>query len=181
MVVSIDIDYHFLFDLDLTPSCILGVNLTKEVSKMVDLTITQVAAKYNINPDTVRYYERVGLIPKVPRKENGNRYYPDSLQHWLEMLVCLRHSGVSVEVLHDYTELILQGDATLETRKELLQEQVAVLKQRQADIQRSIERLEHKISLYESGEIKQDKSYFKEYHIAEQIAKERGESGESKA
>lgn len=49
MVVSISTDYHFLFDLDLTPSCILGVNLTKEVSKMADLTITQVAAKYNLN------------------------------------------------------------------------------------------------------------------------------------
>ena len=49
MVVSIGTDYHFLFDLDLTPSCILRVNLTKEVSKMADLTITQVAAKYNLN------------------------------------------------------------------------------------------------------------------------------------
>jgi len=147
---------------------------------MADLTITQVAAKYNINTDTVRYYERIGLMPKVPRQKNGNRYYPESLQHWLEMLVCLRHSGVSVEVLHDYTELILQGDSTLETRKELLKEQVQVLLKRQADLQRSIERLQHKISLYESGEIKEEKSYFKEYKIAEQIAAERQDADDRK-
>ncbi len=44
----------------------------------MNLTITQVSEKYNITPDTLRYYERIGLLPNVPRQSNGNRYYDDS-------------------------------------------------------------------------------------------------------
>ena len=81
---------------------------------MADLSITQVSQKYDITPDTLRYYERIGLIPKVPRKANGNRYYNEGMQGWIEMIVCLRHSGVTVEALIDYAQMLQQGDATLD-------------------------------------------------------------------
>lgn len=132
---------------------------------MADLTITDISKKYNLKPDTLRYYERIGLIPAVPRKKNGNRYYNEGMQNWIEMIVCLRHSGVSVEVLADYAELIQQGDSTLQAREDLLKEQLAMLEEKKRNLNRSIKRLEHKISLYESGEIKQGKSYFEEYKI----------------
>lgn len=133
----------------------------------MNLTITQVSEKYNITPDTLRYYERIGLLPKVPRQSNGNRYYDDSVQEWIEMIVCLRHSGVPVEKIVDYAEMIQKGDSTLQAREDLLKEQLANLKEKQHNLNRSIARLEHKISLYESGEIKQYKSYFIEYKIME--------------
>lgn len=132
---------------------------------MTDLTITDVSKKYNLKPDTLRYYERIGLIPAVPRKKNGNRYYNDGMQKWIEMIVCLRHSGVSVEVLTDYAELIQQGDATLQAREDLLKEQLSLLEEKKYNLNRSIKRLKHKISLYETDEIKQGKSYFEEYKI----------------
>jgi MerR family transcriptional regulator, aldehyde-responsive regulator len=50
---------------------------------MTDLTITDVSEKYHLKPDTLRYYERIGLIPAVPRKKNGNRYYNEGLQKWI--------------------------------------------------------------------------------------------------
>lgn len=133
----------------------------------MNLTITQVSEKYNITPDTLRYYERIGLLPKVPRQSNGNHYYDDSVQEWIEMIVCLRHSGVPVEKLIDYAEMIQKGDSTLQAREDLLKEQLANLKEKQHNLNRSIARLEHKISLYESGEIKQHKRYFTEYKIME--------------
>ncbi|RVU77514.1 MULTISPECIES: MerR family transcriptional regulator [Lactobacillus] len=132
---------------------------------MADLTITEISKKYNLKPDTLRYYERIGLIPAVPRKKNGNRYYNEGMQNWIEMIVCLRHSGVSVEALADYAELIQQGDATLDARENLLKEQLTMLEEKKKNLNRSINRLKHKISLYESGEIKQGKSYFEEYKI----------------
>lgn len=132
---------------------------------MTDLTITDVSKKYNLKPDTLRYYERIGLIPKVPRKRNGNRYYNEGMQKWIEMIVCLRHSGVSVEALTDYAELIQQGDATLQAREDLLKEQLSLLEEKKYNLNRSIKRLKHKISLYKTGEIKQGKSYFEEYKI----------------
>lgn len=47
---------------------------------MSDMTITEVSRKYHINAATLRYYEQIGLLPKVPRRANGNRYYDDHLQ-----------------------------------------------------------------------------------------------------
>lgn len=132
---------------------------------MSDLSITQISQKYDISPDTLRYYERIGLIPKVPRKSNGNRYYNEGMQGWIEMIVCLRHSGVTVEALIDYAQMLEQGDATLEAREELLKEQLSILEGTKHNLDRSINRLKHKISLYETGKIKKGKSYFEEYKI----------------
>lgn len=132
---------------------------------MSDLSITQISQKYDISPDTLRYYERIGLIPKVPRKSNGNRYYNDGMQGWIEMIVCLRHSGVTVEALIDYAQMLQQGDATLKAREDLLKEQLSLLEEKKHNLNRSIKCLKHKISLYESGEIKKGKSYFEEYKI----------------
>lgn len=76
---------------------------------MTELTITEAAEKYQISPDTLRYYERIGLLPAVPRTPSGRRCYPEDVQKWLEMIICLRHSGVGVEKLLDYVSLIQQG------------------------------------------------------------------------
>ena len=132
---------------------------------MADLTITQVSKKYDIKPDTLRYYERIGLLPTIPRKSNGNRYFNKGMQGWIEMIVCLRHSGVPVEKLIDYADMLRAGDSTLQAREDLLKEQLKELEDKKKDLNRSIDRLKHKISLYESGEIKENKSYFEEYKI----------------
>lgn len=132
---------------------------------MPDLTITDVSKKYDISSDTLRYYERIGLIPQVPRKKNGNRYYTEGMQGWIEMIVCLRHSGVTVEALIDYAQMLQKGDSTLEAREALLREQLSLLEEKKFNLNRSINRLKHKISLYETGKIKKGKSYFEEYKI----------------
>ncbi|MFK3587316.1 MerR family transcriptional regulator [Lactobacillus sp. 23-2] len=132
---------------------------------MPDLSITEISKKYDITPDTLRYYERIGLIPEVLRKENGNRYYNEGMQGWIEMIVCLRHSGVTVEALIDYAKMLQEGDSTLEAREDLLKEQLEMLEEKKRNLNRSIKRLKHKISLYETGEIKKGKSYFEEYKI----------------
>ena len=132
---------------------------------MADLTITQMSKKYRIKTDTLRYYERIGLLPPVPRKANGNRYYNEGLQDLLEMIICLRHSDVPVETLIDYTQLLQQGDATLQARQDLLEEQLAILKEKQAALQRAVNRLAFKVKLYQTGEIKKNKNYFHQLHI----------------
>lgn len=133
---------------------------------MAQLTITELSQKYSITADTIRYYERIGLMPAVPRGANGNRYYDEEMQDWVEMLVCLRHSGISVSVLQEYVRQLQLGDQTLESRQALLENQLNVLLEKQASLQRSSKRLQHKISLYKTGEIKQRKNYFEEYGIA---------------
>lgn len=128
-------------------------------------TISQVAEIYKINPTTLRYYERIGLLPPIPRQPNGNRYFTDDLNKWLEMIICLRHSGVPIEALIEYSQMVLEGEATLTARENLLRQQRDLLLEKQANLQRSIDRLNHKIGLYESGVIAKEESYYREYGI----------------
>lgn len=128
-------------------------------------TISEVSEKYQISSSTLRYYERIGLLPNIPRQANGNRYFTDQLLNWLEMIICLRYSGVPIEKLIEYAKLIQKGDDTIATREALLREQLAELYQKRVNLQRSIQRLEDKIALYESGEITQESSYFEAYQI----------------
>lgn len=81
------------------------------------------------------------------------------------MVICLRHSGVTVESLIDYAQMLAQGDSTLDAREALLKEQLSLLEEKKHNLNRSIKRLKYKISLYETGEIKKGKSCFEEYKI----------------
>lgn len=128
-------------------------------------TITEVSKKYDINANTLRYYERIGLLPNIPRQPNGNRYFTEKILNWLEMIICLRHSGVPIEALIDYAKLLQMGSKTIEARENLLREQLEGLYLKKVNLQRSIKRLEHKIGLYESKEILEEQSYFEEYGI----------------
>ena len=118
------------------------------------MTITEVSKKYEITPDTLRYYERIGLIPPVPRTKGGIRDYDEQSCRWLEMMKCMRRAGVQIEALIEYVALFKQGDETLDARKKILIEQRNQLADRMEDMQASLERLNEKIRLYESGLMK---------------------------
>lgn len=75
------------------------------------MTIAEVVNKYGLSADTLRYYERVGIIPPVPRK-NGIRNYDDESCRWIELMRCLRSAGVSIDALIEFVTLYLQGDST---------------------------------------------------------------------
>ena len=87
------------------------------------MTIKEVSEKYDISPDTLRYYERIGLIPKVPRNKNGIRDYDEESCGWIELMKCMRKAGVQIEALIEYVSLFKEGDSTINARKEILIEQ----------------------------------------------------------
>lgn len=115
------------------------------------MTIAEVSRKYDISPDTLRYYEKIGLLPPVPRTKSGIRDYDESSCGWIELMKCMRSAGVQIEALIRYVELYQQGDETLTAREELLKEQRRQLTARMDDMQHSLDRLNHKIDLYEKG------------------------------
>lgn len=115
------------------------------------MTIGEVSRKYDISADTLRYYERIGLIPPVPRTSGGLRDYDEASCGWIELMKCMRASGVQIEALVEYAALFQQGDETIERRKQLLLEQRELLMGRMAEMQRSLERLNGKIVRYEQG------------------------------
>lgn len=113
------------------------------------MTIAEVARQYGLTPDTLRYYERVGLIPAVNRTSGGIRNYQEEDCRWIEFIKCMRASGLPVEVLVEYVALFQQGEHTAEARKQLLIRQRDVLRERIDEMQRTLERLEGKIQRYE--------------------------------
>lgn len=115
------------------------------------MTIKEVAEKYDISADTLRYYERVGMIPKVTRRPNGIRDYQESDLGWVELAICMRSAGLPIEVMIEYVKLYKEGDNTIPARLELLQEQMNALKEQKAQIESAVERLAYKISKYEEA------------------------------
>ena len=75
------------------------------------MTIAEVSRKYDISADTLRYYERIGLIPPVPRTRGGLRDYGEESCGWIQLMKCMRAAGVQIEALIEYVDLFPQGPA----------------------------------------------------------------------
>lgn len=113
------------------------------------MTIAQVSQKYGVSADTLRYYERIGLIPPVHSSAGGIRDYDETDCGWVEFIKCMRAAGLPIEALIEYVALFQQGDDTLCARKALLLEQREQLAQRIADLQAVLDRLNRKIQVYD--------------------------------
>lgn len=81
------------------------------------MTIAEVAKKYGLTADTLRYYERLGLLPNVRRTSGGIRDYSEEDCHWVDYIKCMRAAGVSVETLIEYVKLFHEGAETIQARK----------------------------------------------------------------
>lgn len=112
------------------------------------MTIKEVSEKYDVSADTIRYYERIGLIPHVPRKPNGIRDFDEDSCGWIHFIKCMRNAGVQVEALIEYVTLFFQ-EGTEEARKAILIEQRARLAEKLAVLQDTMERLDYKINHYD--------------------------------
>lgn len=109
----------------------------KEVSQVIGLSA-----------DTLRYYERIGVIPPVKRDKNGYRdYRPDDLNR-LFLAKCLKNAGLSVEALIDFAKLGQSGESE-QAQKAILQDQLEELDQKLAEMQRTRDLLQHKIDTFE--------------------------------
>ena len=115
------------------------------------MTIAEVSKKYELSADTLRYYERIGLVPPGPRNKSGIRDYDTESCQWVELMKCMRSAGVQIEALIEYVALFQQGDETIGARKALLIEQRDQLVERMAEMQRSLDRLNDKIERYDQG------------------------------
>ena len=125
------------------------------------MTIKEVSEKYNISSDTLRYYERIGMIPEVTRTAGGIRDYQESDLSWVELVICMRKAGVSVESLIEYVKMCMQGDKTFSARLHLLQEEKEKLEEQRSQLETAMKRLDYKISRYQkavdTGELNWDK------------------------
>jgi MerR family transcriptional regulator, aldehyde-responsive regulator len=121
------------------------------------MKIAEVSEEYGISTDTLRYYERIGLIPPVHRTGSGIRDYNDLDLRRVDFIKCMRSAGLPVEVLIEYVGLVQQGDPTIQARKEILKEQREQLTARMREMQKTLDILDHKIEVYENAVLKKEK------------------------
>ncbi len=115
------------------------------------MTIKEVCEKYDITPDTLRYYERVGVIPEVNRTKGGIRDFSEEDIKWVENAICMRSAGVPVEMLIEYVKLYREGDSTMEARKNLLVEARVAVQENLNKYQATMDKINYKISRYEEA------------------------------
>lgn len=115
------------------------------------MKIAEVSEQSGLSPDTLRYYERIGLLPPVNRNENGIRDYSDLDVRRVNFVKCMRSAGLTIDVLIEYYGLVRQGDETIGARKEILVKQREELLTRMAEMQKTLDLLNYKISVYENA------------------------------
>ena len=122
------------------------------------MKIAEVSEKYGLSVDTLRYYERVGLIPPVHRNDGGIRDYSELDLRRVDFIKCMRGAGLPVEVLIEYIALVQRGDKTIEARREILIEQRELLVVRMKEMQKTLDLLDHKIEVYENAVLKKEQA-----------------------
>ena len=115
------------------------------------MTINEVCKKYDISADTLRYYERVGVIPEVNRTKRGIRDYTEQDMKWVENAICMRSAGVPVEMLIEYVKLFQEGDSTIAARRDLLIEARVEVQKNLDKYQVTMDKLNYKIAKYEEA------------------------------
>ncbi len=113
------------------------------------MNIKQVSEEMGISADTLRYYERIGLIPPVNRTKGGIRDYTEEDLKWVDFTICMRNAGLSIESLIEYIRLSSEGEATVFERRKLLIEESELLTKKIAEMQECLERLQGKIKKYD--------------------------------
>lgn len=113
------------------------------------MTIKEASKKTGISIDNLRYYERIGLIPEVPRTESGIRDYDEMSISWIEFAMKFKKAGVSLEAIREYIQLALQGESTKAARRDILLETKEGLEKKLHDIQETMDVINFKIDTYD--------------------------------
>ena len=134
------------------------------------MKIADVSVRYGVSADTLRYYERIGLIPTVHRDDNGIRDYNEIDLRRVEFIKCMRSAGLPIEALVKYMRLVQKGDRTSGARKQILVEQRELLAGRMQEMQQTLDLLDHKIEVYEQALLKKEKQMIEiEDRVAELV------------
>lgn len=113
------------------------------------MTIKEASEKTGISVDNLRYYERIGLIPKVPRNASRIRIYDDVTLSWIDFVMRFKRGGMALESIREYVQLAMEGEETKPARKEILLETKEQLEIKMAEIQESLDVINYKLDTYD--------------------------------
>lgn len=114
------------------------------------MKISDVSEKTGLAIDNLRYYERIGLIPPIPRNKLGVREYDERAIHWIEFVLKFKQAGASLEAIIDYIKLAQSEEDSKEARREILFEIKNDLESKISKLQKCMELTEYKIEHYDN-------------------------------
>lgn len=116
---------------------------------MMGLSIKQASERLGIPPHTIRYYEKVGLLPFIQRDEHGNRIFEQNDLEWINLMTCFRVTGMPVADLKHIVDLALQGESTIAERKSILEKHKQALEKQREELDRAFEAVNYKLTKYD--------------------------------
>ncbi len=117
------------------------------------MTIKEVAEKFDMTNDTLRYYEKIGLIGPVKKNSSGIRDYSKNDLKRIEFIKCMRSAGISIEVLKKYVDLYDKGESTKDIRQQLLEKEKEKLEEKIKTMTEALDKLKYKIELYKTDKL----------------------------
>ena len=114
-------------------------------------TVGEMAKLLGVAPSTLRYYDQEGLLPFVERSSNGIRVFKDADYEWLQVIECLKKTGMPLKDIREFIHMSMQGDETIAQRLELIIRQQEAVRKQMEELQQTLETLDFKRWYYETA------------------------------
>jgi len=114
-------------------------------------TVGEMAKRIGVAPSTLRYYDKEGLLPFVERSSGGIRMFKDADFEWLQVIECLKKTGMHLVDIKRFIEMAMQGDETIDERLELIVKQKEAVKLQIDVLNATLKTLEFKHWYYETA------------------------------
>ncbi len=111
-------------------------------------TVGEMAKLLGVPTSTLRYYDKEGLLPFVERSPGGMRLFQDKDYEWLQIINCLKKTGMPLKDIRIYIDLAMQGDSTIDDRLKLILKQREAVQAQMADLQKTLDTLDFKCWYY---------------------------------
>ena len=121
---------------------------------MMYYTVGEMAKRLGVAPSTLRYYDQEGILPFVERSEGGIRVFKESDYEWLQVIDCLKKTGMQLRDIKTFIEMAMQGDQTIEPRLALITKQKESVKAQIAELEETLRTLEFKEWYYNTAKEK---------------------------
>lgn len=114
-------------------------------------TVGEMAKLLGVPTSTLRYYDKEGLLPFVERSPGGMRLFQDKDYEWLQIINCLKKTGMPLRDIRVYIDMAMQGDSTIDDRLKLIVKQREAVRAQMEDLQKTLDTLEFKCWYYETA------------------------------
>lgn len=114
-------------------------------------TIKEVSEKINLPASTIRYYDKQGLLPFLERSESGYRSFSENDIGMLNMIECLKRTGMPINEIKQFCQWVQQGDASLQQRYDMFQERRMAVQEQMEQLKKTMEVIEYKCWYYKTA------------------------------